>query len=123
MGLEREGALADHPWHPFESIVTALTQSCHYRFQSLRPGIGPICALGGHCGLKRGTCCQSSGPAEVIVAQGYIFPLNVCPILGLDLHTGSVFQQIETVKSAESRKISDQEFRKTKNLVLGYDEN
>ena len=67
MGLEREGALADHPWRPFESIVTAL-----------RPDIGPNCALeGGHCRMTRGTCCQSSGPAEVIVAQGYIFPLNV----------------------------------------------
>ena len=61
---------------------------------ALRPDIG-----GGHCGLTRGTCCQSSGPAEVIVAQGYIFPLNVffpkCPILGLDF-SGSVFQQIDT---------------------------
>ena len=58
VGLEREGVLADHPWRPFESIVTAL-----------RPDIGPNCALeGGHCRMTRGTCCQSSGPAEVIVA-------------------------------------------------------
>ena len=58
VGLKREGVLADHPWRPFESIVTAL-----------RPDIGPNCALeGGHCRMTRGTCCQSSGPAEVIVA-------------------------------------------------------
>ena len=63
MGLEREGALADYPWRPFESIVTAL-----------RPDIGPTYALGGHCGLTRSNCCQSSGPAEVILARGMYFP-------------------------------------------------
>ena len=66
MGLEKEGDLVDNPKCPFVSIVAAL-----------RPDIGPICALWGHCGLTRGTCCQSIGLAEVIVAQGYTFPLNV----------------------------------------------
>ena len=57
----------------------------------------------------------------------YISPecfLPKCPTLGLifQVHHSSS----STLKSAESRKtckISDQEFRKTKNLVLGYKEN
>ena len=79
MGLDREGALTDHP--RLESIVAAL-----------RPDIG-----GGHCGLTRGTCCQSSDPAEVI-AQAYIFPPDVFSPGGFSPEfSGLVFQQINNV--------------------------